>query len=379
MEKISSLRFTFIDALRGIAAFAVLFHHMLHNSVMEVTLRHILPLPLQVFSDYGANGVQVFFVLSGFVIAHSLRNFDGKAATITNFILRRQLRLDPALWTVLAFTLCLDRLRLAIPSLHAEVMPTIGDVFRNLFYLQNILHAKQVVGVAWTLCIEVQFYIVFVALLSLGKLQIPRKRASSVNASTLSVTLVFCLGISAILYSFFLSSQGAYFIAYWHYFAAGVLCYYGIQQRVPQWVFLSFMSVFLVATIIHTTPPPIIGIVTALCIYAVGRTGHLTDWLNNKPLQYLGRISYSLYLIHLVVAVSVLQFGYKITHQNQPMCIFWFVLAGILSIAAAHLLYTFVEKPSLKWSESFKRQSVAFGYSSQSKPATLQPVGIEWP
>src|SRR4051794_29974124 len=97
-SKIATPRYVFIDALRGIACLGVLFHHLLHNTVLEVTLRKVLPAFVQAAFGYGARGVQIFFIISGFVIAHSLRDFVPSARNIGSFILRRQMRLDPAYW-----------------------------------------------------------------------------------------------------------------------------------------------------------------------------------------------------------------------------------------------------------------------------------------
>ncbi len=81
---------------------------------------------LRAISRYGTYGVQVFFVLSGFVIAHSLRDNPLTRASIGNFMLRRQIRLDPPYWTMLAIALTVSVLVRLFPALKAQ--PSLRDV-----------------------------------------------------------------------------------------------------------------------------------------------------------------------------------------------------------------------------------------------------------
>ena len=79
-------RYVFVDGLRGLAAMAVVFHHLLECSVLGPVLETILPGPLKFFCSHGSHGVQVFFVISGFVIAHALRNIEPTAGAFGNFV-----------------------------------------------------------------------------------------------------------------------------------------------------------------------------------------------------------------------------------------------------------------------------------------------------
>jgi peptidoglycan/LPS O-acetylase OafA/YrhL len=85
--------------LRGIAASGVLLYHLSVVSMMMLeAYRATSPFWLRHLFGLGSQGVTLFFVLSGFVIAHSLRHDSLSLQSLARFILRRQVRLDPPYW-----------------------------------------------------------------------------------------------------------------------------------------------------------------------------------------------------------------------------------------------------------------------------------------
>lgn len=368
-------RYVFIDALRGIAALGVLFHHMLHNSVMEATLRRVLPSPLVQLSFFGAYGVQVFFVLSGFVIAHSLRDNPLTRASIGNFILRRQIRLDPPYWFMIVVALFLHRIELAVPSLSTPPMPSVGSILLNLFYLQNLTGSEEIVGVAWTLCIEIQFYLFFIALLALGKKLDQALDARKKEVSAVLIFITGCVSLAAVHGPF----HAAWFVQYWFYFASGVLCCWSVQGRTSQWTFISYAALFAMSLSpslfesksAHERSASgaamVVGFATAVAIYIGGRRGRLTRWGNQRILQYFGRISYSLYLSHLTCLLIVLRGGYKLTKTAEKPAVLWFILAGLASVVVAHVLFIVIERPSMTFASRIKRV-----YPKPTEPDSLR-------
>jgi peptidoglycan/LPS O-acetylase OafA/YrhL len=367
-KELTGQRYVLVDALRGIAAFSVLCHHLLHNSQLQAVLWIILPAWFAAFCHYGAFGVQIFFVLSGFVIAHSLRNVQLSPGALGNFLLRRQLRLDPPYWTVLLITITTIAIERHFPWIVRKAMPGFTDVLKHLFYLQDITglpDSVHILGVAWTLCLEVQFYLVLILLLVAGKYL----GNSRVKAADMSLLLVVILGIISIA----LPKQvlEAWFIQYWYYFASGVVCYWSVRDRRYRFTFIGFLALILIGV---TTKEPLrllTGGGTALLLFTAGSMGGLTRWLNIPVLQYLGRISYSLYLIHLCVATYVLRYGYRKTGDSPAGALLWFVLAGALSIFAGHLLYITVERRSMQFASRFKPAGVAKENKPDASTAVL--------
>ena len=92
----------------------------------------------------------------------------------------------------------------------------------------------------------------------------------------------------------------------------------------------------------------VVALTAGVTIYLVGRRGHLGDWLTGGPLQYLGRISYSLYLIHYATSWVVVSIGCSLTPDNPKAAVLWMAGGVVASIGAADLFYRCVEAPSLR-------------------------------
>ncbi len=164
----SNPRFCFLDALRGVAASGVVLHHLFFASVMVTVYEGASPSWVRDLFQVGAHGVEIFFVLSGFVIAHSLRNNELSLASLGRFILRRQVRLDPPYWAALVLGLGALWMRNHLPGVQRQPMPSAPELLLNATYLHELFRLPKesaVLEVAWTLCLEIQFYLVFIALL----------------------------------------------------------------------------------------------------------------------------------------------------------------------------------------------------------------------
>lgn len=360
-------RYLFIDALRGIAALGVLFHHLYYNSVLQEALQNVFPDWVTAVLNRGAFGVEVFFVLSGFVIAHSIRDLSLSARSAGTFLLRRQIRLDPPYWTVILLTLTLHWVELNVPGLRPDPLPSLPAVLQNVFYVHQIMDTRAVLDVAWTLCLEVQFYLVFILILASMNRVGGRSSATELRPPTL--VLVTGLGLISLI-DVQPGVEGPFFLSAWFYFAAGVLCCWATHGRIRGAIFWSFMLAFALSTVLHLEPRMVSGWIAAALLYLAGQMGGLKTWLSWAPLQYFGRISYSLYLIHVLVAVSILKLGYKLTGNAEYAALGWFILAGVASVAAAHLLYVTVERRSVRFAARLK------GLAGSDNGARMEPQKV---
>ena len=350
---VTSPRFTFIDALRGIAALWVATFHF-YGGVSEGFLRHTFPQPFHGFFAHGNSGVEIFFVISGFVIAYSIR---GKRITLGyfgQFMLRRSLRLEPPYWVTIALAIAMLWLSNHLRHDRVAALPGWQQILAHLFYLQGILHKGQIVDVFWTLCIEVQFYVTLLLLVAIAQ------RCGDSRTSRLLVLLPLTL-VSLAIQTGLLPEPGPWMFKFWYLFQLGVLGYWAVAKLVRHVDFLAYAALLVVVLGWHFSIPASIGLVTGVAIYLAGRWNRLTT-LDHAPLQYLGRRSYSLYLVHPVLGVP---FTYFVAQHffARPLSIgagaLCMSLAIVASLFAAEALYRLVEAPSLRFSRSLRRKAPA--------------------
>ncbi|MCX7620816.1 MAG: acyltransferase, partial [Acidimicrobiales bacterium] len=186
-----------LDGLRAIAVTVVLLYHAgLSGTVFGLDLTF----------PGGFLGVEVFFVISGYLITSLLlaewRNTS--SVNLGNFWLRRARRLLPALFLLLGTVMAVS---LMVPSLRADVVGLRGDILSNIFYVTNwnfILAEKSyfeaigrppLVRHLWSLAVEEQFYLVWPVLFGLGMRKLGKGRllVCLLGGAALSSTLMYVL------------------------------------------------------------------------------------------------------------------------------------------------------------------------------------------
>lgn len=328
-----------IDGLRALAVSAVLVNHFFEG----------------LFPN-GYLGVDVFFVISGFVITGSFQGREDQPllAFLAGFYARRIKRLVPALALVVlvsSFLICLvdptplDYLRTGLFALfglaNIYLYTQATDYFADAASLNPFTHM-------WSLGVEEQFYFAFPLLFWLGWHLVPGRAAlwgfvGLVAASGLAWWLVT---VSDPMLAFYMV-----FFRFWQ-IGLGVLMWFA-QRRLQNRRGLrtaAFLVVVGVAYAPLTLDPRlatlVVGVATALLLLPGARLA----LLEARGPVWLGRVSYSLYLWHWPVAVML-----SWTLGLSPV----FGLLGIaLSILLAHLSYLYLERPlrSAAWARSAPRE-----------------------
>jgi len=138
-----------------------------------------------------------------------------------------------------------------------------------------------------------------------------------------------------------------WFIDWWYAFFLGAVTFWALAGRVRMAWWGVLFAVTLAAAIANGDVQPFIVLGTALVILAVGLAGRLRTWLELRPLQFLGRISYSLYLVHFIGATLV-KIGMSRLGGSVGGALLLFAAANVVSILAAWVMYRLVEAPSLR-------------------------------
>jgi peptidoglycan/LPS O-acetylase OafA/YrhL len=371
-------RFAFIDALRGLAALAVACHHIDRFGPLCDAVWRIEPFWISEILENARVGVRVFFVISGFVIAYSVRKAWVTPAYLGNFALRRSIRLEPPYWVTIAIVLTLNQLAGWLAFEPPGNDPSFLQILAHIIYVQEIAGYDHISVGFWTLCIELQFYLLFVCLLGVAQ-RLPQALARFGSFSTATGIAIVFLPLA--LWSLFGASladeawNASWVTRYFWAFFLGALVCWTLDGQTPR----SLLGVYLAAMVgrlgYHFTVDAAVALATGLAIYGTGILGRLGSWLNWNWLQYLGRISYSLYLIHYPVSHLVSHFGYWLTDDSSAFGVLWMFVSLGLSVAAAHLLYIGIEAPSVRLSRRFRFNAAE---RSEVQPQTSNSPALQF-
>jgi exopolysaccharide production protein ExoZ len=348
------ITFKGIQALRGIAAVMVVVHHstLFWSRITLALFRTSGP---QVWWS-GASGVDVFFVISGFVMAITTAGKSGERHAARDFLERRFLRVMPLYWFVTALFLLEFFVVSKFPQLKtsAESYPqlSLGLLFRSLFLVPS--SKPLIVGVAWSLSFEIFFYVLF-------GLALIWRVASIRLLAPLMVGLVligyYHHAISPVL-AMMTSPMLLEFLAG---VIIGAMAVHGIRISLSLAAVLGVLgaavllipyhNVFGFRIVSDTTGLRVLlwGLPAALMVFCVvaleGRFGAIWP----KWMLLIGDASYSLYLIHImVICIVVRTFEYQkilLPGIVQVQDVVVTVLTCLLvSVAAAILLYKAVEQ-----------------------------------
>ena len=326
----------------GVASLAVCYLHLTYS------------LPggwLNSSGSLGWLGVEVFFVISGFVIPYSLYKGGYRLRNYGTFVLKRIIRLDPPYVATIAIIIPLGYLSASMPGFRGPPYHvTTGQVLLHFFYLNAFFKANWLNGVFWTLAIEFQYYLMVGFLFPFI---CHRKRV---------VRCLLFAGLGGLAVAFSPEHYTPYVVHWLFLFALGMAAFLWLTRLVTAWEYWG-LSLVLVGGAGYTLGPliAVAGLLTACIILFVKSS--------NKIILFLGNISYSLYLIHIPIGVKVMNLGIRFATNWAACLLLLFVGLGV-SLAAAYLLYRFVEKPARKWSSAitYKKQLLKSQRISDSCP-----------
>lgn len=315
-------RFLYIDALRGITALVVVLHHYLFIYGRDFNSTQCLP---NVFI-HGYYGVELFFMISGFVIYYSLL----KAKTAKYFLLKRAIRLFPTYWICLSITFIL----VSIFPLNVARNTNLFDAAIGLTMLSGLFkNIKSVDPSYWSLLIECFFYFMMAALVFL-------KWQNKQISSFLGVWLLLILFYNTV---YKIPVIGAFFnLRYGGLFVAGI-CFYNIfieqKSTINNWLLL--IASYLISLVALKDLLLITPILTCIYFIFLVVVKYKFSIFTNTTLLFFGKISYALYLIHQNV-------GFVIIKQSQfygvPFAVAIVFALGV-SIGIASLISFYIEKP----------------------------------
>jgi exopolysaccharide production protein ExoZ len=274
-----------IQALRAIAALLVFWGHAI-NAVTAEVAGEFPPL-------YGPFGVDLFFVISGFVMVYSSERLFGQPGAPIKFFVRRLARIVPLYWAATAILVWF-----VVP--YASTKAVLG----SLFFTPRIPSEAPLLFVGWTLIFEMFFYTVFaIALFA------QRRVAVVAGASVFLIAFTVLFGPAPGLSAHAPAASGIAYLAdsiiIEFMFGMAIALVYRAGGRLPIWATIGLLVagvVWLAATAPAVPRLYSAGIAAALIVAALSLSSMSSpkDSLLVRGVVFLGDISYSLYCTHLL-------------------------------------------------------------------------------
>jgi peptidoglycan/LPS O-acetylase OafA/YrhL len=317
------------EILRCVAGTLVLWYHLslnINNNFLRWT------------GSWGWCGVQIFLVVSGFIIPYSMQKSGYKfPRDIGSFLVRRLVRLDPPYFVASAAAALIACIAYRIPGFRGPPPDiTWANMLAHIGYLNNILGMDFYIRACWTLGIELQFYILMAISFPLW---VSRRSITFLCAASLTCLATWCL----VHYG---PKPGDPWFFFWApYFILGIA---GFRYHEGLGNGLEFIAVaglsFAVAWLTGTAGGATAGIFAACFVTFV-------NVLPPKFLQRYAAMTYSLYLVHMPVGERAVRLLGRLGSNNIVVDLAALSGGVALSFAAAFLLWKYVEVPAMRWSK----------------------------
>jgi peptidoglycan/LPS O-acetylase OafA/YrhL len=360
-------RFPLFDSLRAIAALSVFAGHTITGTYALRRHPHLFLLAVHVADQ----GVAIFFLISGFLLYRPFvtARRDGRAVSLGDYARRRVLRIVPCYW--LALTVFI------VTGFVSGVTAGNGWIFYGFGQIYSLNTIGQGISVAWTLCIEVSFYLAL-PLFAFCAARVGR-RPTSVRGD---VGLLVVLAAGSLAYrllfsNFFDLSTVSTLPGYFFWFALGMglavasvtagarTAVSRLSARRPRWPELSWALAALMFVLLHESSHARSGLgapLTALALHVLyglaavflllpavfdeRAGGPVRVLLRSPALAWVGLVSYALYLYHTIVIAQVNKL--LVEHHISPRYLIVAVVSLPLSCACAAASFYLVERPLMR-------------------------------
>lgn len=314
------MRIKELDSIRGIACLmVVLFHYTTRYSISFNTQKTTTLIDF----EYGGLGVSLFFIISGFVIYLSINN----VSDVKTFFIKRFIRLYPIFWICMLTTFIIMNLS-PLEKFHRGI----DDLLLNITMVPQIFGFERIDGAYWSLMPELFFYLGIGFVLFVDKIKY--------------VTHICFVWLTLILLNHFydvMPLRILFNLQYGYFFIIGI-CFYRIKFEktlLVNHILILLSYAIYILNVGLSIKAFFVGLfIFTFYLFVYGKL----KWIIIKPLIFLGKISYPLYLLHQFIGYYII---FSLLENNISNPIILLITPLIFSIFLSFLYTEYLEKKAI--------------------------------
>jgi peptidoglycan/LPS O-acetylase OafA/YrhL len=342
-------RLAFIDALKAIASQLIVLHHLAFYGPMSDFAQSLAPALMTWLSQDARIAVQVFLVIGGFLAAKGLAP-DGKllAGDFLALVRKRYLKLAiPYLAALLLSIACAFIARQWMDHDSIPSVPTSQQFVAHALLLQNILGFNAISAGVWYIAIDFQLFVLLLGILWLAR----SLGTKGQRVRVLGVCWVIALFLASLFYFNRDAAWDDWAMYFFASYALGALTYWASNRRqASDWLGLMVIIV-ITALLIDFRSRIAVALVVALALGISRQWGVLESWPKVRPLAFLGKISYSVFLVNFPVGLLINALFARFASEDPLLNAFGVLVAWAATIAVGALFYRFVESRTRQMQE----------------------------
>jgi peptidoglycan/LPS O-acetylase OafA/YrhL len=336
----------FIDLVRAVGAQLIVWHHLAFYGPLAERAYAAAPTVFDWLVDYARMAVQGFLVMGGFFTARTFSRIDVVDRRCVLKTLRsRYLRIGLPYWVTLIVAVAASEVaRQYMTDEAISARPSLGQIIAHVVLLHDLLDYEALSAGLWYLAIDFQLFVLTLFVLwgcQRGLSRFAEKHGMSVWQLSLFASAP--IAVLSLIWFNRLSHLDEWAIYFFASYYLGLLLHEAVvSPAMTRWVVGGSMLAIGVG-LVDSRPRIVVAAAVALLVLFARKTELLQRWPNSRVISYLGRSSYSLFLIHFPILLVINAWGSRY-FTSSAWAVVGLLMAYAVSLMFAALLYHGVEK-----------------------------------
>ena len=339
------MRSAFIDNLKGVSCILIMLHHLAFYGPMSDVAMAVIPEVIDFLFVYGRMAVAVFLVIGGYLTGQKLfeQNVFANKSVFQLIWHKYQRLVIPYLAAIMLAIACsfLASQWMTHPSISATPEPE--QLISHLFFLQNLLGYESLSAGLWYVAMDFQLFAVTALALFFIDSVLP-KHWSYQRTQIISVITIGLVTLASLFVFNLDDSYDTTFLYFYVAYGLGILAARIAQTQSKMFLLFLLLDFLLFALYLDFRGRVLIAGITAaaLCLSYQSTWSQAKFWMN--PIAKIGRMSYSIFLVHFPISLVVSSIWVKFYPDNPWLNVAGMITSALLSLLVAIPFYQFIEK-----------------------------------